>query len=110
MLIAVFSMLMAGAAGDIVMLCGLAKEKNGKNLVVDHPDAVAYYLLHKENELPENFEETTEEDERRIIEENERKTHERTRKGMLLKTLGIGLFYALVVLALYVIALVMKIL
>lgn len=110
MLIAVFAMLMAGAAGDIVMLCGLAKQKNGKNLVIDHPDAVAYYLLYKEDELPPDFVETTEEDEKRIMEENEKKTQERTRKGMLLKTLGIGIFCALVVLALYVMALVMKIL
>ena len=110
MLIAVFSMLMSGAAGDLVMFFGLIKIKDGKNRrVLDHPDTVGYYLLYKEDELPDGFSEMTEEEEKAYIEKNTHPVAERTRKGMMLKILGIGVFCALVVVSLYIIALIMKI-
>lgn len=110
MLIAVFSMLLSGAAGDLVMFFGLAKIKDGKNrLVLDHPDTVGYYLLYKEEEFPEGVSEMTEEEEKAYVENSKNPVAERTRKGMMLKILGIGIFCALVIVGLYVIALMMKI-
>lgn len=99
---AAFAMLIAGGVGDVVMFCGLLREKDGKRLVLDHPKTTAYYLLY----APEEFEdeEMTEEEEERAIADFRTKGA----KSMGVKILLIAIFLALTVLAIYVIALIMQ--
>lgn len=57
-----FSALISGAGGDAVMLSSVARLKKSM-LILDHPEAPAYYILYPENELPDDFVEVTEEQE-----------------------------------------------
>ncbi len=66
--VALFAGLIVGGAGDVYMIAKLSKYPS-KQLISDHPEAPAFYLLYKENELPEDFKEVTEEDERALREE-----------------------------------------
>ncbi len=63
-----FSTLVSGGAGDIMMLNALAKYKNAK-MVEDHPKAPAFYLLYQDEDLPLDFKEVTEEEEEALLKE-----------------------------------------
>ena len=101
-LLAAFSMLLAGCAGDVAMTIGLCREKEKNRLVSDHPDTTAYYVLVPEEEA--DFDELTEEEEKAIIEDN------RKNGGVKLgiKIILIAIFLALFALCTYVVALVMR--
>lgn len=96
-----FSLLFAGATGDVAMFCGLLKEKDKNLLVLDHSKTTAYYLLHDETW---EGTEISEEEEERLIAES--KTKGAASLGV--KIVLIALFLALVVLALFVVGLIMK--
>lgn len=109
-LVVVFSMLVSGGAGDFIMFKSLLRYDT-KQLIIDHPQAPAYYLVYPSDNLPEDFEEVTEEQEEALREELARKPGENadgTRKNNLLKILGILLFLAFAVLIVFLIALMMK--
>jgi hypothetical protein len=106
-LIAVFSMLTAGGAGDIRMFAGLRKT-GGKRLIIDHPNTVAYYLLYKKDELPENFVEATPENERETFERMSVAESEHEQKSMMLKTVAIAFFILCVAVGLYFLARLMQ--
>lgn len=61
-LVVLFSLLVAGAAGDLLML-GLLARYGRKQLILDHPEAPAFYLLYPADALPEGFVEATPEQE-----------------------------------------------
>ena len=62
-----FAALLSGAGGDAVMFMSVCRLKPAA-LVLDHPEAPAYYVLYPENELPNDFVEVTEEQERELRE------------------------------------------
>ena len=101
-LLAAFSLLLAGCAGDVAMLIGLCKEKDKTRKVLDHPDTTAYYVLVPEEEA--DFTELTAEEEKELI-ENDRKNG-----GVKLgiKIILIAIFLALFALCTYLIALIMR--
>lgn len=105
MQICVFSLMIAGAAGDIAMACGVIKNGDTERTVLDHPDMTAYYALYPENDLPDGFSETTEEEEKEILSSD----GIRDGKKLGMKILLIALFVALTVLGLFVIGLFMEI-
>lgn len=105
MQICVFALLIAGAAGDVIMLCGVISNRDTQRTVLDHPDMTAYYAYYPEGDLPEGFTETTEEEETRILSSAE----VRDGKKLGIKVLLIALFVALTVLGLFVIGLFMEI-
>lgn len=49
-----FSIMISGSAGDLVMFYQLVRLKKVK-LILDHPKAPAFYALYAEYALPENF-------------------------------------------------------
>lgn len=103
-------LLFAGCAGDIVMFFALTK-CDKKALISDHPTALAYYVVYPENALPEGFTETTEEDEQEALRQSIGQPYyseKERKKSILLKCLGILIFLALYVLAMYLISLIMK--
>lgn len=57
--------MIAGGAGDVSMMLKLAKYPSSQ-LVLDHPKAPAFYLIYKEDDLPADFKEVTEEEERAL--------------------------------------------
>ena len=102
---AIFALMTAGASGDVVMLCGVLKNKDTERKIIDHPDATAYYALYPENDLPEGFSETSEEEEKEILSSAELKDG----KKLGIKILLIALFIALTALVLFLIGLFMEI-
>ncbi|MBO7177937.1 MAG: DUF3267 domain-containing protein [Clostridia bacterium] len=60
-----FSIMISGAAGDVMMLYRLTGLKKVK-LILDHPKAPAFYALYDEGDLPENFVEYVETDEEKV--------------------------------------------
>ena len=68
LLVTVFALLFSGGAGDFIMFFSLLK-KDKNALVLDHESAPAYYLVYPENELPDDFSEVTEEEEKILAEE-----------------------------------------
>lgn len=97
--------MIAGAAGDIAMACGVIKNGDIERTVLDHPDMTAYYALYPEDDLPDGFCETTEEEEKEILSSD----GIRDGKKLGIKVLLIALFVALTVLGLFVIGLFMEI-
>ena len=82
-----------------------------KALIMDHPTALAYYLVYPEDALPEGFTEATEEDEAEALKNSVGQPYyseKAKKKSILLKCLGILAFLALYVLAMYLISLFMK--
>ena len=108
LLVVVFSLLVSGGAGDICMFLSLRKYDKDQ-LVLDHPEAPAYYLVYPEDALPESFSEVTVEEEEALRDEMNGKTSGSTGgKSNLLKILAVLLFSALTVLGIFVIALIVK--
>ena len=103
MLVAVFSILIAGGAGDTIMFLDLLK-KDKNSLVIDHPDFVAYYLLYDENNIPSDFVEATEENEKAMLEENAQRHAQKQSKSNGIKLILIVLFLVLIVAGLFVTA------
>ena len=103
--IAVFAFMISGAAGDIVMLAGMLKNKDYKRMIKDHPKATAYFVLYDETSLPADFTETTEEEENELIEQAKAKDGKKLGISILL----IAIFISLTVLGLFLIGLFMKI-
>lgn len=107
-LVVVFSLLVSGGAGDLMMLFSLRKYDR-EQLVVDHPEAPAYYLVYPEDALPEDFVEVTEEQEADLKKMMENKDHGATGgKNNLLKILIVLLFSILTVLGVFLVACFMK--
>lgn len=72
-LILLFSLLVSGAAGDVVMFRETLKYPKTQ-LIEDHPKAPAYYLIFEEGaELPADFEEVTDEQEQQLLDMMNRK-------------------------------------
>lgn len=109
-LVAVFAMLVSGGAGDFIMVHSLSKYPS-KQLICDHPEAPAYYLVYPSDNLPDDFDEATEEQEDALREEMKRapgQTADGKSKNNLLKILGILVFLAFAALIVFLIALMMK--
>ena len=77
-----------------------------KQLILDHAQAPAYYLVYPENELPETFVEVTETQEEELLEEM-KKPNQGSRNNML-KILAVMIFLVLAVAGIFVAALFMK--
>ena len=107
-LVVVFSFLISGGAGDLVMFFSLQK-RDKDQLVLDHPDAPAYYLVYPENRLPEGFSEVTEEEEKELADMmNGQENGSTGGKSNLVKILAVLLFSILTVLGVFLIAFFMK--
>ena len=107
-LVVVFSLLISGGAGDLYMFFSLLKT-DGDQLVLDHPDAPAYYLVYPEDALPEGFSEVTEEEEIALKNMMENKDNGSTGgKNNLLKILAVLLFVSIAVVAIFIVALIMR--
>lgn len=107
-LVLTFSALLSGGAGDIIMFKSLIKyDKN--QLIIDHAEAPAYYLVYPENKLPDNFIEATEEQEEELRRETSGAPRGTTTgRSNLIKILAILIFLALTVLIVFLLALFMK--
>ena len=106
-LIVVFSMLVSGGAGDFIMFFSLTK-RDKKQLILDHPTAPAYYLVYPENETPDDFVESTEEQEKELSDEMNNTKGSSGGKSKGLKILAILVFLAATTLVVFLIALFMK--
>lgn len=108
-LIVAFSALIAGCSGDLVMLASLSGLK-GKQLIADHPEAPAYYLVYPENSLPEDFVEATPEREEELKRAMSAKPGERLGRGKNtgVRVLLVLLFLAIVVTVVFLFSLLMK--
>lgn len=72
-LVLLFSLLVSGAAGDVVMFRETLRYPKTQ-LIEDHPKAPAYYLLFEEGaELPPDFKEVTDEQEQELLDMMNRK-------------------------------------
>ncbi|NLL56285.1 MAG: DUF3267 domain-containing protein [Clostridiales bacterium] len=100
-LVAVFSFMVSGGAGDIVMFFSLSGI-DSHTLIEDHPKALAYYLLYENGKEPKNFIECTKEQQEEVS---------LAMQGgkSTIKVLLIAIFCGLVVLVIYLSALLMKI-
>ncbi len=65
--VVLFAALVSGGSGDIFMFFSVIRQPK-KQLVADHPEAPAYYLVYKDGEQPTDFVEATEEMENQIKE------------------------------------------
>ena len=107
-LVVVFSLLVSGGAGDLVMFFSLRKYKKDQR-ILDHPEAPAYYLVYDENSLPEDFCEVTPEQEEELKDMmNDKKNGSTGGKSNLLKILAVLLFAALTVLGVFAVAVILK--
>lgn len=108
-LVVAFAMLISGGAGDLIMANSLRKVP-ASALLLDHPKAPAYYLLYKNDALPENFNEVTPEQEENLLKSMQEKPISDSSRGRnnLLKILAVFIFLAFVVLVVFLIALLMK--
>ena len=104
-LVVAFSLLVSGGAGDIIMFLSLLKHDRNQ-LILDHAEAPAYYLVYPENELPETFIEVTDTQEDELREEM-KKPNQGSRNNML-KILAVMIFLVLAVAGIFVAALFMK--
>ncbi len=66
--VVLFSSIISAAAGDIMMFIKLLRYPCA-TMVLDHPKAPAFYLLYDELNLPADFKEVTEEEERALLNE-----------------------------------------
>lgn len=94
--IVLFSIMVSGGAGDLVMLNRVRKH-NKEQLIMDHPKAPAYYLVYEQGKEPADFVEATEEMEKQIEEEMNTSPFEgeNSKKSVGLKVLKILLFLSL---------------
>lgn len=107
-LVVVFAALVSGGAGDIIMFKSLCK-LNKDQLIIDHEDAPAYYLVYPSDNLPEDFVEVTEEQEKELKEAMQNTPKGKTSgRSNLMKVLSVLLFLAFTVFAVFFIALLMK--
>ena len=107
-LVFVFSLLVSGGAGDFVMFFSLRKLPSDR-LVLDHPDAPAYYIVYPEDDLPDDFSEVTPEEEEELLRMMNGKENGSTGgKSNLLKILAVLLFSILTVLGVFAVAYIMK--
>lgn len=95
--IIIFSFMISGGAGDIIMLKEVVK-LDKKQLVLDHPKAPAFYLLYEEGKEPENFIESNAEQEKHLLEDMNKSPFEN--KSMGIKILLILLFLSISVIVL----------
>lgn len=101
----VFSIMVSGGAGDIIMFNQVRKlDKN--QMILDHPKAPAYYLIYEEGNEPEDFLEVTEEMEKEIEEElkkNPFEGKENSKKNLALKLIKIIFFLFILFIILFII-------
>jgi hypothetical protein len=90
-----FASLVSGGAGDIIMFGSVIKLPP-KQLISDHPEAPAYYLMYKEGEQPADFAEVTEEVEQQIRQQAKKSPFEGENKN---KSLAQKLFRIILFLA-----------
>lgn len=106
--IAVFAMLIAGGAGDFVMVFDVLKNCKKDTLVIDHEAAPAYYKLYKEGEEPQDFKELSEEEEKNAIIAMEKLSKTESKASLIVKIFLIAIFLCLLVLMLFFIMKIMK--
>lgn len=104
-LVLLFSFMVSGGAGDVVMFFSLAGLDNDTQ-ILDHPSAPAYYLLYEEGKEPKDFVECTKELEDKLLEDMKKSP---LSGKSTVKVLLIAIFLALVLLGIYLTALLMKI-
>ena len=105
--IAAASLLIAGGASDVLMFSSLVKTDN-KQLIMDHEDAAAYYLLVKETDVKEGFVEATPENESELLKNMEAENMKRDTKMILVRLVLIAVFLAVIILGLFGIAKLMQ--
>lgn len=93
--VVLFAALVSGGAGDLFMLMSVIRQPKGQ-LIADHPDAPAYYLVYKDGEQPSDFVEATEEMEQNIKAEMKKSPFEGENKNKSIaeKIVKIFLFLA----------------
>lgn len=106
-LIIVFALLVSGGSGDLIMFFSLVKHDK-KQLILDHPTAPAYYLVYPEDEVPDDFSEATEEEEKELSDAMQNTKGSSGGKSKGLKILAILIFVAGAALTIFLIALFMK--
>lgn len=108
LLVLVFAFMISGASGDILMLnkvCSYPKDQ----LILDHPSAPAFYLIYPEGKEPADFTETTEEEEKALLEEmKENPLKSKVNKSWALKTIYVLLFIAAALLVMFGIGVVLS--
>lgn len=108
-LIVIFSFMVSGAAGDIIMFGSLIK-KDKKALIFDHESAPAYYLLYKKESLPADFEECTDLQEQELLDMMKKSPYssEKGKKNPLIKILLIAIFLVSVIAGIFLAAIILK--
>ncbi len=96
----IFAIMVSGGAGDIIMLREVMKlDKN--QLVLDHPQAPAFYILYEKGKEPDNFVETTVEQEQQLLDDMKKSPFEGSNLGI--KVLLILLFLSISVIVMGII-------
>lgn len=104
----VFAALVSGGAGDILMFISLLKQDKNQ-LIIDHEEAPAYYLVYPADNLPDDFTEVTEEQEKELRDAMQNTPKDKSGgRSNLIKILCVLLFLACTVFAVLAIAYLMK--
>ncbi|HHU43273.1 MAG: DUF3267 domain-containing protein [Bacillota bacterium] len=103
-----FAVMVSGGAGDLMMFKSLTKYDKDQ-LIMDHPNAPAYYLLYPKGQEPEGFVEATPEQEQFLIEQMKTSPFEgeNKKKNLALKILKILFFLAASVIVLTVVGVIL---
>lgn len=104
-LVVAFSLLVSGGAGDIIMFSSLTKHDKNQ-LILDHAEAPAYYLVYKNEEVPDTFVEVTEAQEEEL--RKEMKDPNAGSRNNMLKITAVMIFLVLAIAAIFAAALLMK--
>lgn len=102
--IATFAFLIAGGAGDFVMFFDVLKNCEKEALIIDHENTVGYYKAYEDGKQPQDFMETTEEDEQKMLKDMHNQNVAFSQKTTWVKIVAIVLFVILIIVALYFIA------
>ncbi len=109
-LIVAFSLLVSGGAGDFFMYKATFLH-NSNDMILDHPKAPAYYILYPEDNLPSDFVEATEEQEKELEEKMKEVPFSKgdgKKHNAQIKVLLILLFLAGMVLGIFLLGLAMQ--
>lgn len=103
-LILLFSVMISGGAGDVIML-NQVRKLTKEQLIMDHPKAPAYYLVYEQGKEPNDFVEVTEEMEKEVLEELNKSPFEgkNSKNSLGLKILKILLFISISIIAMAII-------
>ncbi|MFW5779839.1 MAG: DUF3267 domain-containing protein [Bacillota bacterium] len=103
-----FAILVSGGAGDFAMLNEIKKYPKDQ-LIMDHPKALAFYLVYKKGNEPQDFEEATFEQEQKLLDQMKTSPFEgeNKKKNLGLKIMKILLFLALSVIILAIVGVIL---